>query len=977
MESIPFPDLVRQFRKTRGWTQDVLGEKIARCAQTISRIERCDVRKPHRATVLRIADAFDLGEVERAAFLDAYDAYPPVKKDKPPSQRGQRAARDASPLVGRDHEIDLMRQALHARRGSPRVFVGERGVGKSALLGEYVRLAQDANWCVLCESERNQGESFPFQHDIEALARTTLAAPQIFAGLSALLAYSPLLARHLELPFGTTSYQLSEVMDDVVTLVRQRLTGHYRGVLLIYDDLHVIDNAWWDVLLHLVTNAQQDGCLFVGAVPDLPREFGPVQSWLKANDDVAWHQLLRFSREDTRVYIDRRFAAPVVSEAESRLLYERTGGLPYYLKGIADMRQQGQTEVTSLPPTIGQFLRQRIAALRTPLAGEILLVLALGEPGMERRHLAAIARHVGWADPVVDVALQELIACHLLRMQGVFLQCDHLLVREALLTNQPPFSTAGWHLTITKALADQDVQVAVLAHHASQSDDLHLALRYVERAMEAAYAAHIFSGSAHSVKRWCGTIFTLAKHHASVPPHLVARAHELLGVAYLIEGRFKDARRALLNAGDGYRHLSDHVGSNRVVSDLLRTYHRQGQVRDGIKAAKDLLPIDDAQITEGQMHAYLTLSYLYEHDYDPAQQLAAAQQALAFAQHLGDPGLVLRARAALARADMHQHPITQVVEQLQGIITEARSYPALLRCRIYCDLAMADLFSGRTTMSGAQLDEALHLARQLHERHLQGIFLLKLGEVSFFRGQWDQSLAHLNEALHVLARSETTWPLPFILNGMATIHANRAEVKEMHARIAQASELLTTMQLPMARYWLTYTQVDYALQTNKWEEAAQTLARTPVGAKANPIWRAHHHLLTADVLRNQAVKGGKPALLPRAKVECLAGIRLARQIGYNLVEAEGHRILAHIVYAEPDPDAAYAALQTGIALCETAECPFILGRLSYEMGAYYKGRGTASGLQAARTALYRAHDAFAPLDAQLWLRKVKQALDHC
>src|SRR4051812_3804595 len=100
--SVPFGDLVRQFRVAAGLTQEELAARANISVRAISDLERAKRRRPQRETLRLLADALGLTDEERQRFDAAarirYAAPRLIPRELPPSNLPQ----SITPLVDRE-----------------------------------------------------------------------------------------------------------------------------------------------------------------------------------------------------------------------------------------------------------------------------------------------------------------------------------------------------------------------------------------------------------------------------------------------------------------------------------------------------------------------------------------------------------------------------------------------------------------------------------------------------------------------------------------------------------------------------------------------------------------------------------------------------------------------------------------------------------------------------------------------------------
>jgi predicted ATPase/DNA-binding CsgD family transcriptional regulator/DNA-binding XRE family transcriptional regulator len=141
-EPPPFADLLRGLRETAGLTQEELAERAGLTGKGISALERGDRRHPYPATVRAIADALELDNAERAALIAAIPSRSSLAEGRSraePSMGPSPWPPETSPLVGRDEELDLLKDQLLLAEVRLVTIVGPGGVGKTRLAAAVSR----------------------------------------------------------------------------------------------------------------------------------------------------------------------------------------------------------------------------------------------------------------------------------------------------------------------------------------------------------------------------------------------------------------------------------------------------------------------------------------------------------------------------------------------------------------------------------------------------------------------------------------------------------------------------------------------------------------------------------------------------------------------------------------------------------------------------------------------------------------------
>jgi non-specific serine/threonine protein kinase len=135
-DTLRFGELLRQYRRTAGLTQEELAEQASVSPRSISGWESGGAHLPRRDTLAMLVRALGLGAAEREALEMSIERQP-TRRQIVPERPPHNLPRTLSSFVGRERELGELQQLLST---APLLtLVGTGGVGKTRLALELVR----------------------------------------------------------------------------------------------------------------------------------------------------------------------------------------------------------------------------------------------------------------------------------------------------------------------------------------------------------------------------------------------------------------------------------------------------------------------------------------------------------------------------------------------------------------------------------------------------------------------------------------------------------------------------------------------------------------------------------------------------------------------------------------------------------------------------------------------------------------------
>ena len=383
----------------------------------------------------------------------------------PSRHQGRPLIRNPDPIVGRDPELARFDAALDALgRGEPACLAveGEPGIGKTRLLAELRRRAEDRGHVVLAGAAAEFERDLPYGVWVEALdafvASQRLTDAALLEDLAVALPSLEAAART-----GDGRHRLHRAIRRLLTVLAER-----EPLVLVLDDLHWSDPASVDVLSSLVRRGLPDGTLLALGYRTGRAPHGLVATLAAASATVI--ELRALSEHDCGV-----LAGDGLASARQAAIFRESGGNPFYALSLAGAAQAPVHSSSSdrmatdsgVPRAVAAALLEELAAL-TPAGRRVLDAGSIAGDPFEPELAFAIAELEASAGMS---ALDELLELRLLQPTAVprRFAFRHPLVRRAVYES----AGGGWrmaaHGRAAAALSAQGAAPVTRARHVEQS----------------------------------------------------------------------------------------------------------------------------------------------------------------------------------------------------------------------------------------------------------------------------------------------------------------------------------------------------------------------------------------------------------------------------------------------------------------------------------------------------------------------------
>lgn len=402
------------------------------------------------------------------------------------------AAYAEEPLIGRDREIGVLREATAPRDGRRAVLVmGEPGIGKTRHAAAAAAEAH-AEGAVVMLARCPPEATIAFEPWVRAVGELALAGDDAWRAALAeaagaeLAALVPELGEHA--PFGDRA-----VANEVVAAegARYRL---FRGICaalafaagdaplhVVLDDAHWCDPASAQALRHLLESASARLVLVVTARDQEMGRRHPVSkvlSDLRRTGDLEELRLVGLDASGLAALVGARVGRAITPGLAERL-QARTSGNPFFagelardLDGRGALREEGALEAARVPEAVTDLVEERLGRLDAGTERLLTAVAAIGPVAP-----VSLAAKVAGLPPdecerAVSEALSERLVDDVAAAEPT-IAFPHALVREALIAGTGDADRARLHLSIARALEeDIGAEPAELARHYGLSVEL-------------------------------------------------------------------------------------------------------------------------------------------------------------------------------------------------------------------------------------------------------------------------------------------------------------------------------------------------------------------------------------------------------------------------------------------------------------------------------------------------------------------------
>jgi ATP/maltotriose-dependent transcriptional regulator MalT len=756
----------------------------------------------------------------------------------------------ANHLVGRTEELGSLEQLLvELDQGRARAVevVGEAGIGKTRMLSELAAHAEHRGDLVLSGSASELERNLPFSVFVDALDeyiesleanRIAVLDDDIQAELAHIFPSLSALAGGRE---PTPQHERYRSHRAVRALLDRLATT--KPLVLVLDDLHWADSASVELLGALLRRPPAEAVLMA-----LAHRPGKTPDHLSTALERA-HRAAALTRIELGALTPveaREFLGESVNMADASVLYEESGGNPFYLEQLARARDRAGAPTPAaemalsgvgIPPAVAASLSEELALLSDGGRRVLEGAAVAGDPFEPELAAAAAAM----PEAVAMGAVDELLQLDLVRdtdMPRRF-RFRHPLIRRAVYEATAGGWRLGAHERCADALAARGVKAAARAHHVERSarqGDV-AAVAVLRDAGEA--AARL---APESAARWFGAALRLLPETALVEERvelLLARAGALGAV-----GHFHDSHEALLEATAVVPEQSSALCTtvSTACAGVERFLGRYEDAHSRLERALRRLP-EPASVESVGLLIELTLNEFYRSRYEAMHDWAA--RAVSAAKELGDAALMAAALAKLALSDaMTGPPGTARSHRAQAaaLVDGLSDVELSLRPDAAAWLAAAELYLDLYAEADEHASRALRLARATGRGNpFFGLYLI-LPRVWYVRGKLAEAGELLDGAIEAGRLLGTSPGLAGNLFNRSAIALAVGDLQIALAAAEEALQLTRDLDEGFVTGWAAVRLAGVLLETGQPDCAVELLLGRAGGEELTLIpggWRAY------------------------------------------------------------------------------------------------------------------------------------------
>jgi class 3 adenylate cyclase/tetratricopeptide (TPR) repeat protein len=832
------------------------------------------------------------------------------------------AARGLTRFVGRQHEIEVLYQAMDragAGHGQVVALVGEPGVGKSRLVYEFIRSHRTSGWLILESASASYGKAtayFPVSDLLKRYfhvedyddPRTVLVkvTGQVLTLDEALQETIPAFLALLEVlqeesPFRTLDppHRRQRTLDALKRLLLRE--SQVQPLLLVFEDLHWIDTetqAFLDNLVESLPTAHL--LLLVNYRPEYQHGWGSKTYYAQLRLDPL-----------PPASADELLQALLGDDASLRplkqLLIERTEGNPFFVE--ESVRSLVETRVL-VGERCAYRLAQALPSIQVPTMVQAVLAARIDRLPLEEKRLLQTAAVIGTQVPFSLLQAVAELPDEALRLSLTHLQAAEFLYETRLF---PELEYAFKHALTHEVAYSSLLQERRRTLHSRIVDAIerlypdHLA-EQVERLAHHAFRGEVW-GKAVAYCRQAGVKAADRSAHQEAVAYF---EQALVALKHLPEHR--DRIEQDIDLRFSLRNSLWPLGQHRRISEYLRE-------------AEALAEALDDQRRLGWVSTYMTEDFWLMGS--PDRAIEAGQRAFAIAKGLGDFTLEIVTNRYLAQSyhvvgnyRRAMDIMRQNVVFLEGELAYERfGTPVLVSVvsrtwLVWCLTELGDFAEGI-----ARGEEGVRIAEAVDHPGTLVTAYCGVGLLDLRKGDLHKAIPALERVLELCQSWNILNWFPRVASVLGVVYALSGRVAEALPLLEQAVERAASMRR-MAEQALRTAHLSEAYLLADRLEDASALARRALELSHQHKERGHE----AWILRllGELAAQREPPEVERSASYYRQALALAEELGMRPLVAHCHHGLGALYLKTGRREHARAELSAAIALYRSMEMTFWL-----------------------------------------------------
>ena len=730
-----------------------------------------------------------LGSVPVKGLASALEVYEVIGAGPVRTRLQARAPRGVTRFVGRDAEVEQLRNARDraaAGHGQVVAIVGEAGVGKSRLVYEFTHSHRMQGWLILEATSVSYGKATSYLPVIDLLKsyfkvqdRDDLrdirdkVTGKLLTLDRALAPTRPALLALLDVPADDAAWQRldpgqrrQQTLDAVKRLLLRE--AREQPLLVIFEDLHWIDGETQALLDRLVDSLGSARLLLlVSYRPEYQHAWGGKPSYSQLRLDAL-------AAGSAGELLDALLGDDPALAPLKQTLVKR--GNPFFLEETV----RTLVETKALVGERGRYrLTQPVQTIQVPPTVQVMLAARIDRLAPEDKRLLQVASVVGkdvpfallqaiaeLPDETLRRGLDHLQAAEFLHETGLYPDLEHSF--KHALTHDVTYSgllqerRRALHARIVDAIETLHRdrlggEIEQLAHHALRGELREKAVHYLRQAGLKAATRSALPDARAWFEQALGVLEVLPENQATLEQAFEIRLELRPMLNQLGEGR--RALERLREAEALAERLNDDRRRGRVCALLTNSHSLRGELEEALASGTRALQI--AGCLEDLRLRIVTTTYLEQLHY-----------------HWGEYERVVE----LATANLAALPADWVYEYF------GNAAPASVYDRSWLVMSFAEL--GRFAEAAEPLAEAIRLAEPTHHAHTAGMAHWAAGTLYLVEGDWAKARSVIEDWIAMVRLGHNVLLLAWAVGSSAWVLAQLGEGREALNRLREGEQLL-------------------------------------------------------------------------------------------------------------------------------------------------------------------------------------------